>query len=81
MPGKVEVGMKYYQEIARAVAEVAEIVSVTDVLEARAGVFRQILRTEETNPLKPDEKEYKFCAPGIGLIQDEAIKLVKYTRP
>ena len=82
MPGKVEVGMKYYQEIAPGVAEDrAEIVSVTEVLETPAGVFKQVLKTEETNPLKPDEKEYKFYAPGIGLIQDEAIKLVKYTRP
>ena len=82
MPGKVEVSMKYYQEIAPGVAEDrAEIVSVTDVLETPAGVFKQVLKTEETNPLKPDEKEYKFYAPGIGLIQDEAIKLIKYTRP
>jgi hypothetical protein len=82
MPGKVEVGLKYYQEIAPGVAEDrAEIVSVTEVLETPAGVFKQVLKTEETNPLKPDEKEYKFYAPGIGLIQDEAIKLVKYTRP
>jgi hypothetical protein len=35
----------------------------------------------ETNPLRPGEKENKFYAPGIGLIQDEAIKLVKYTKP
>jgi uncharacterized Fe-S cluster protein YjdI len=82
IPGKVDVGMKYYQEIAPGVAEDrAEIVSVTDVLETPAGVFKQVLKTEETNPLKPDEKEYKFYAPGIGLIQDEAIKLVKYTKP
>ena len=82
MPGKVEVGLKYYQEIAPGVAEDrAEIVSVTEVLETPAGVFKQVLKTEETNPLKPDEKEYKFYAPGIGLIQDEAIKLVMYTRP
>jgi hypothetical protein len=82
MPGKVEVGMRYYQKIAPGIAEDrAEIVSVTDVLEALAGVFRQVLKTEEINPLKPDEKEYKLYAPGIRLIQDEAIKLVKYTRP
>ena len=46
-----------------------------------AGAFKQVLKTEETNPLKPDEKEFKFYAPRIVLIQDEAIKLVKYTRP
>jgi hypothetical protein len=50
--------MKYYQEIAPGVAEDrAKIVSVTDVLETPAGVFKQVLKTEETNPLKSDEKE------------------------
>ena len=82
MPGKVEVGLKYYQEIAPGVAEDrAEIVSVNDTLYAPAGTFNQVLKTEESNPLKPGEKEFKFYAPGIGLIQDEAIKLVKYTKP
>jgi hypothetical protein len=80
MPGKVEVGLKYYQEIAPGVAEDrAEIVSVNDTLDTPAGTFSQVLKTEETNPLKPGEKEFKFYAPRIGLIQDEALKLVKHT--
>jgi hypothetical protein len=82
MPGKAEVGLKYYQEIAPGVAEDrAEIISVNDTLNTPAGTFKQVLKTEETNPLKPGEKEFKFYAPGIGLIQDEAIKLVKYVKP
>jgi hypothetical protein len=82
MPGKAEVGLKYYQEIAPGVAEDrAEIISVNDTLNTPAGTFKQVLKTEETNPLKPGEKEFKFYAPGIGLIQDEAIKLFKYTKP
>src|SRR5918993_1980346 len=82
MPDKVELGLKYYQEIAPGVAEDrAEIVSVNDTLDTPAGTFEQVLKTEETNPLKPGEKEFKFYAVEIGLIQDEAIKLVKYTKP
>ena len=82
MPGNVEVGFKYYQEIAPGVAEDrAEIMSVNDTLDTPSGTFKQVLKTEETNPLKQSEKEFKFYAPGIGLIQDEAIKLVKYTKP
>jgi len=82
MPGKVEVGMKYYQEIAPGVAEDrAEIVSVNDTLDTPAGKFQNVLKTEETNPLEPNEKEYKFYAPRIGLIQEEGLKLVNYTRP
>lgn len=82
MPGKAEVGLKYYQEIAPGVAEDrAEIISVNDTLNTPAGTFKQVLKTEETNPLKPGVEEFKFYAPGIGLIQDEAIKLFKYTNP
>jgi hypothetical protein len=82
MPGKVEVGLKYYQEIAPGVAEDrAEIVIVNDTLVTPAGTFSQVLKTEETNPLKPGEKEFKFYAPGIGLIQDEALQLVSHTAP
>jgi hypothetical protein len=82
MPGKVEVGLKYYQEIAPGVAEDrAKIVSVNGSMVTPAGTFDQVLKTEETNPLKPEEKEFKFYAPGIGLIQEEAIKLVNYTKP
>jgi hypothetical protein len=82
MPGKVEVGIKYYQEIAPGVAEDrAEIVSVNEVLDTPAGNFQNVLKTEETNPLEPSEKEYKFYAPGIGLIQEESLKLINYTQP
>jgi len=82
MPDKVEVGMKYYQEIAPGVAEDrAEIVSVNDTLDTPAGNFQNVLKTEETNPLEPNEKEYKFYAPGIGLIQEEGLKLVNYKQP
>jgi hypothetical protein len=44
-------------------------------------MFKQVPKTEVTNPLKQEEKEYKFNGPRIRLIQDEALKLVKYTRP
>lgn len=81
MPGKAEVGLKYYQEIAPGVAEDrAEIISVNEVLDTPAGNFQNVLNTEETNPLKPEEKESKFYAPGIGLIQEEALKLVEHTQ-
>jgi hypothetical protein len=82
MPGKVEVGLKYYQEIAPGIAEDrAEIISVNDTLDTPGGNFQNVLKTEETNPLEPGEKEFKFYAPGIGLIQEEAIVLVNYTQP
>lgn len=80
MPGNVEVGYKHYQEVAPGIAEDrAEIISLNDTLETPAGEFANVLRTEETNPLKPEEREFKYFAPGIGLIQDETLQLVNYT--
>jgi hypothetical protein len=71
MPGKVEIGFKHYQEVAPGIAEDrAEIISLNDTLDTPAGEFTNVLKTEETNPLKPEEKEFKYYAPGIGLIQD-----------
>jgi hypothetical protein len=82
IPGNIQVGMKYYQEIAPGIAEDrAEIVSVNDTLTVPAGNFTQVLRVEETNPLEPDEREDNFYAPGVGVIQDDTEKLVKYTPP
>lgn len=82
MPSRVEVGLKYYQELTKGIDEGrAEIVSLDDVTDTPAGMFKQVLKTEESTPLEPGEKEYKFYAPGIGLIQDNNLKLVNYTPP
>lgn len=79
MSGTPEIGMKYYQEIAPGVAEDrAEIVALDKALDTPVGKFEKVLETEETNALKPDEKESKFYAPGIGLIQEESLMLVKH---
>jgi hypothetical protein len=79
MPGQVKVGLKYYQELAPGLDEGrAEIISINDTLDTPAGVFTEVLKTEETTPLEPGEKEYKFYAPGVGLIRDNTLMLVKY---
>ena len=79
MPGNVLIGARYYQEIAPGTAmDRAEIVSLSEVRKTPAGEFQNCLKTEETNALKPREREFKFYAPGIGLIGDEDLVLVKY---
>jgi len=79
MPGLPLVGSRYYQEIAPDVAmDRAEIVSVDESTKTPAGIFNHCVRIEETTPLEPDEKEYKTYAPGIGLIEDGTLTLVKY---
>lgn len=79
MPGKVQAGQKYYQEQAPGVAmDRAENVSTNEVVKAPAGKFKHCLKVKETSPLEPGNVEYKFYAPGIGLIQDGNLKLVTH---
>lgn len=78
MPGQVVQGARYYQEIAPGIAmDRAEIIGLTEKLETPAGIFSNCLKIEETTPLEPKAKEYKFHAPGIGLVKDEHLLLVK----
>ena len=44
------------------------------------GDYENIPKVEESNPLEPGYKEYKYYAPQIGLIQDGGLILVNYTR-
>lgn len=79
MPGLILLGARYYQEIAPGVAmDRAEIVSSTETKSTYAGVFNSCLKTEETTELNLKEKEYKLYAPGIGLINDGDVWIVKY---
>ena len=82
MPGTVLLGARYFQEIAPGVAlDRAEIVRLNATVQTPAGRFRGCLRTRETTPLEPEEVEFKSYAPGIGLIQDEVLRLVRIVRP
>ena len=82
IPASPTVGMKYYQEVAPGAAEDrAEVISLVEVVDTPAGKFENVLKIEETNPLESDEKEYKFHAPKVGLIQDADLKLVAYVLP
>ncbi len=79
MPGKPKVGMKYYQEIAPGVAmDRAEIVSLDETCKTPAGTFSKCIKVKESTPFEAGEEEYKYYAPGIGLIQDEDLVLTKH---
>lgn len=79
IPGTPLLGARYYQEVAPEVAQDrAEILSLSESRETPAGKFDKVLKIEETSPLEPQHKEYKYYAPGVGLIQDGHLKLVKY---
>jgi uncharacterized membrane protein YkoI len=81
MPAVPLLGAKYYQEVAPGVAmDRAEIVSLRATFECPAGKFAGVLKVEESNPLEKG-KEFKHYARGVGLLQDGALKLVKYGKP
>jgi len=56
----------------------AEIISSTDTMTTPAGKFTEVLRIKETSPLERGQKEYKYYAPGIGLIKEENLLLIQY---
>jgi hypothetical protein len=79
MPGTILLGARYYQEIAPDVAlDRAEIIDMGGVIQTPSGDFTDTLITQETNPLEPDVAELKYYAAGIGLIQEEDLKLERY---
>jgi hypothetical protein len=79
MPGSPKVNMKYYQEIAPGIAmDRAEIVSLTETCKTPAGTFAKCMKVKEGSELDLGVTEYKYHAPGIGLVRDEDVRLVKY---
>ena len=81
MPGTVSLNARYYQEVASGVAmDRATIASVSDTVKTPAGEFTNCIKVQETTPLEPFITEYKYYAPGIGLVQDGPLQLVKHGR-
>jgi len=79
MPGTILKGGKYFQEVAPSIAmDRAEIMGTTSTVETPAGTFTDCLKTRETTPLEPGAVDFKFYAPGVGLIKDGPAKLIGY---
>jgi len=79
MPGTPKVKMKYYQEIAPGVAmDRAEIVSLEETCKTPAGTFSGCMKVEEGSAIELFAKEYKYYAPGIGLVGDEDVRLIRH---
>ncbi len=77
MPGECLIGAAYYQEYApKKAMDRARIQEVGATIKTPAGEFSNCLKVWEENPLDGDS-ETKTFAPGIGLVQDEGLLLVK----
>ena len=78
MPGSPLLGARYHHEVAPKVAmDRAEILSLSETIDTPAGKLEKCLKTEETTPIEKG-KENKFYAPGIGVVFDGELKLVKH---
>jgi len=80
MPGRPLINASYYQEVVPNVAmDRATIMSTTDTVKTLAGEFTNCLKMKETTPLD-HVTEYKYYAPGIGMVSDGKMSLVKAGR-
>ena len=81
MPGKPEVGDRFYQEVAPKVAmDRAEIVSFEKTMKTPAGTFEKCLYVKESSPLESGISE-KWYVSGIGLVRDGELLLVQVESP
>ena len=61
----------YRQEYLAGEAEDAgAVLSLTESVTVPYGIFEDCLQTEDFTPVEPDTLEYKFYAPGIGVIKE-----------
>jgi len=79
MPKAPTVGMRYYMEVApESAMDRAEIFETNATIETPAGTFGDCLIVTESSPLEPDDDSYKRYAPGVGMIFDDGLELLKY---
>jgi hypothetical protein len=80
MPSMPLLGARYFQEIAPGEAmDRAEVMSLGEKMETPAGKFESCLKTRESSAIEKGS-EFKYYAPGIGLVREEHLLLVKYGR-
>ena len=81
MPGKIEVGQRFYEELAPGVGQDrAEVISKSGHVTTPYGTFDDCVEIRETSPLEPGSSETKFYVRGIGLVKDPEFPLVKVTK-
>lgn len=70
MPSDLTIGFNYYQEFAAADAALdqATTFALGSLVELNIGHFENVLQVLETSELIPGALEFKYYAPGLGLI-------------
>jgi Ca2+-binding RTX toxin-like protein len=75
MPANPQIGDNYYQEFAPndAAVDQAEVIKRDKTLETEFGTLGNVLQTLESTELSPGVFDYKYYAPGIGLVLVEEL--------
>ncbi|MEA2711773.1 MAG: hypothetical protein QOF78_4374 [Phycisphaerales bacterium] len=70
MPADTTIGFNYYQEFAPndEALDQATILSTSETVSTPAGDFSDVLKTREETEIEPDVLEFKYYAPGVGLV-------------
>lgn len=73
MPADLVIGFNYYQEYARGdeALDQGTIFDLGLTLEVGGTTFTDVLKVFETTELDPDAREFKYYAPGVGLVRVE----------
>jgi hypothetical protein len=65
-------GETYYQEFLAGIAEdQAQVINTNSTVTVPYGTFTNCVETKEFNALEPGVVEFKYNAPGVGLIKTE----------
>lgn len=81
MPGTFLLGARYFQEVAPGVAmDRAEHMEMGLTVDTAAGTFQDCVFIVETTPLDPAAKSEKIYCPGVGLVSDAPVQLIKIIR-
>jgi len=71
MPANPQVGDAYRQEYLIGEAEdVARVIAVGVSVTVPAGTYHNCIVTQDWVPLDPDGNEYKYYAPGVGMVME-----------
>lgn len=70
-----EIGFSYFQEFApnAEALDQAVIISLDETITVPAGTFSDVLQTQETTELEPDDVENDYYARGIGPILEQEV--------
>ena len=67
-------GARYRQEFFAGEAEdLAEVVALDAAATVPYGSFQDLVVTKDSTPLEPNLLEKKYYAPGVGVVQEEAV--------